>query len=100
MVRRAFDARAAGASWAEVGRIVGRSPSGAARLIEQRAYLGEIHYDAGNGGEVWINHKAHDPLIPRDLWEAAQLELPRRVLPAARPRCSWGSYVALAARAG
>jgi DNA invertase Pin-like site-specific DNA recombinase len=77
MVLRAFEARADGASWAEVGRVVGRSPSGAARLIENRAYLGEIRYEAGNG-EVWSNPEAHDALVPRDLWEAAQIEHPRQ----------------------
>jgi DNA invertase Pin-like site-specific DNA recombinase len=70
-VVRAFVARAAGAPWRSVGQILGRGPSGARKVITNRVYLGELRL-----GE-WVNPSAHEPLVGRDLWEAAQIPHPR-----------------------
>jgi DNA invertase Pin-like site-specific DNA recombinase len=72
---RACEARAAGASWREVGRMLGCSPSAARTTIQNRVYLGELRLEAGD--ETWVNASAHEALIPRDLWEAAQIAHPR-----------------------
>jgi site-specific DNA recombinase len=70
-VRRAFEARAAGASWREVASILGVGYSTAAKVIRNRVYLGEVRVDQ------WVNTSAHEPIMERSLWEAAQLEHPR-----------------------
>lgn len=70
LIVRAFELRAGGASWSEVGRHLGRGISGAGKTIHNRVYLGEINY-----GE-WQNLEAHPAIVPRDLWEAAQIEHP------------------------
>lgn len=69
-VRAAFRARAAGASWRQVGAIIGDNvlPSTASKIISNRVYLGEITVGK------WHNPTAHKPLISRELWEAAQIE--------------------------
>ena len=71
-VRRGFEARAAGASWKEVGRILDADvgPSTIAKIIQNRVYLGEITV-----GE-WHNPTAHEPIVDRALFESAQLERP------------------------
>ena len=70
-VLRGFEARAAGKSWREVATAMGVGESAAQKIIRNRVYLGEIHYS----GEV--NLHAHEPIVPRDLWEAAQTSKPR-----------------------
>jgi DNA invertase Pin-like site-specific DNA recombinase len=71
-LRKAFRARAAGASWREVGAVLDVGPSSARRIILNRVYLGEITV-----GE-WHNPTAHPPLIDRALWESAQIQHPAR----------------------
>lgn len=69
-VLRAFEARASGASWSQVARVLGLGPTGAARLVKNRVYLGELRM-----GE-WANLTAHEPIVSRSLWEAAQIAHP------------------------
>lgn len=71
LVVRAFEARAGGASWREVGGIVDRGYTGARKVIGNRVYLGEINYGQ------WANAQAHEPIIGRALFESAQLAHPR-----------------------
>jgi DNA invertase Pin-like site-specific DNA recombinase len=66
----AFEARAAGKSWRVVGEILDVGPSSARKIVSNRVYLGEITV-----GE-WNNPTAHEPLIDRRLFEAAQIEHP------------------------
>lgn len=75
VVRAAFEARAAGRPWSVVGGILGRGASGAAKVIRNRVYLGELRLRLDN--EVVLNRTAHEPLVSRDLFEAAQLSHPR-----------------------
>jgi DNA invertase Pin-like site-specific DNA recombinase len=70
LVVRAFEMRAAGASWSRIAERLHRGPTRARHMITNRAYLGEIHM-----GE-WSNLNAHEPIVPRDLWEAAQIYHP------------------------
>lgn len=67
---RAFEARAAGESWKNVGAILNVGPSSARKIIANRVYLGEITV----GG--WHNPTAHEPLVDRRLFEAAQIKHP------------------------
>lgn len=69
-VRRAFEARAAGKSWREIGQILEVGPTTARRIIANRIYLGEI--TVGD----WHNPTAHPPIIDRQLFESAQIEHP------------------------
>jgi DNA invertase Pin-like site-specific DNA recombinase len=70
-VVRAFEARAAGESWAKVGDVLGCGQTQAGKVVRNPVYLGRIVY-----GE-WVNPAAHEPVVSRDLWEAAQLQHPR-----------------------
>lgn len=70
----AMEMRAMGKSWSEIGRQIGRGPSGAARLVSNRAYLGEIRLMVR--GELIVNPDAHEPLVERALFEAAQIDHP------------------------
>jgi DNA invertase Pin-like site-specific DNA recombinase len=70
-VVRAFEARAAGEPWRVVAEILGVGYSGAAKVIRNRAYLGEIALRVN--GEVVVNEDAHEPIVTRDLFEAAQI---------------------------
>lgn len=72
----AFEARAAGASWRQVGEILRRGPSGASRVIANRVYLGELRLRDADDGE-WMNTTAHQALVSRAVWEAAQIGQPR-----------------------
>lgn len=65
-VRRVFDDRVAGASWVMIARASGLSTSRVRSLIKSRTYLGEIRV----GSAVRIG--AHEPLVSRATWEAAQ----------------------------
>lgn len=67
----AFEQRAAGRSYPQIGLDLDLGPSSVARMLENRVYLGQIHY-----GE-WVNLEAHEPLVSRDLFEAAQIYHPR-----------------------
>lgn len=68
IVVRAFEARAAGESWSAVGRILGRGLSGAAKIVSNRVYLGEIR-----AGE-WTKIDAHPALVGHELFAAAQIQ--------------------------
>ena len=72
--RLAMEMRAMGRSWADIGRAIGRGPSGAAKVVANRAYLGEIRLTVR--GEVIVNPAAHEPLVDRALFESAQLDHP------------------------
>jgi site-specific DNA recombinase len=78
LVRDMFGRRAAGESWrtiaAAVSEALGRpiQPQSVARMVRDgRVYLGE----ARNG--IYVNPEAHEPLIDRATFEAAQLDHPR-----------------------
>lgn len=71
LVVQAFEARAAGASWSAIAQILGSGMSKAGRTIRNRAYLGELNLGP------WKNPKAHEPLVTRSVWEAAQVSHPR-----------------------
>lgn len=71
-VKKAFEARAKGASWREVAEILGRDSAGAGKIIRNRIYLGELRV-----GDLPPNTKAHPAIVTRELWEAAQIKHPR-----------------------
>jgi DNA invertase Pin-like site-specific DNA recombinase len=78
IVRDMFHRRAAGESWLAIARAVSEAlgrpiqPQSVARMVRDgRVYLGE----ARNG--VYVNPEAHDPLVDRGTFEAAQLDHPR-----------------------
>lgn len=77
LVRRAFEMRADGASWRAIAEMfsVGleRPFYGAtvSRLIENPVYLGEARQGKHR------NPKAHEPLVTRAEWDAAQIAMPR-----------------------
>ena len=75
-VVRAYEARAAGASWNEIGQMLGMGATSTTKIVRNPVYLGEIVY-----GE-WRNPAAHPAIVSRDLWEACQAKQPR---PARRP---------------
>jgi DNA invertase Pin-like site-specific DNA recombinase len=70
-VRRIFELRAAGRSNSHIARRFDISPSTVHKIVTNRVYLGEINY-AG-----FHHPAAHEPLVDRVLWEAAQLGHPR-----------------------
>lgn len=70
LVVRAFEMRAGEVSWATIARTLKLGPTSAAKVVRNRVYLGEINY-----GE-WHNPSAHEAIVPRDLFEAAQLYHP------------------------
>jgi len=43
LVKQGFEARAAGKSWVEVAKIMGRDSAGAKKIIQNTVYLGELH---------------------------------------------------------
>jgi DNA invertase Pin-like site-specific DNA recombinase len=66
-VRAAFEARAAGAPWSEVARILGaKSKSAATRVLQNRVYLGE----ARSGRHVCEG--AHPPIVDELLFSRVQ----------------------------
>jgi hypothetical protein len=77
-VKRIFEAKAAGASWGDLSRIMEEAdvltPYGhrywtsrsVAHLLSNRAYLGEAR-----SGE-FVNEGAHPAIVDEDLWKAAQ----------------------------
>lgn len=69
-VVRAFELRADGASWPVLARTLQMGLTSVRKVIMNRVYLGEIHV-----GE-WHNLHAHEPIVPRDLFEAAQIHHP------------------------
>lgn len=75
LIRRAFEIRARGGSWAEVADVLGVGISGAGKMIRNRVYLGEVRLSIGS--DVVVNPDAHEAIVPRALWEAAQVEMPR-----------------------
>ncbi len=68
--RRAMDMRANDSSWGQIAGEFGIGLTSAMKMVRNRVYLGEIHY-----GE-WVNLEAHEPLVTRDLFEAAQIYHP------------------------
>jgi DNA invertase Pin-like site-specific DNA recombinase/cell division septum initiation protein DivIVA len=66
LVRRAFARRAAGASVTEIADLLGMTTSGARSLLENRVYLGELRVRS------YVNPTAHEPLVTRDAFDAAQ----------------------------
>jgi DNA invertase Pin-like site-specific DNA recombinase len=67
LVRKAFELRAAGGSWVDVGTVIGKSPNGARSVVRNRVYLGELHLKP-----FTPNLEAHEAIIEVDLWNAAQ----------------------------
>lgn len=67
LVKKAFELRAAGASWVDVGRLIGKSPNGARSVVQNRVYLGELHLKPFEP-----NLEAHEAIVDVDLWNAAQ----------------------------
>lgn len=74
-VVRAFELRAGGASWRPIADLLDRGLSGASKVIANRVYLGEVRLKIA--GELVVNRSAHEPLVSRALWEAAQVRHPR-----------------------
>lgn len=68
-VRKAFEMRAAGASFIKLSELLDRNPAGARQIIRNRVYLGELHY-----GSMPPNLEAHEPIVDEELWEAAQVQ--------------------------
>lgn len=71
-VLAAFELRDTGATISEVraflnARGIVRSYHGVSALLKSRAYLGEIHF-----GSYEPNLKAHDAIVPRELWQRVQ----------------------------
>lgn len=83
-VVQAFELRAGGAPWREVGDLLDRGYSGAGKVIANRVYLGEIRLRVG--GDLVVNRSAHEPLVDRRLWEAAQIRHPRPAHGTKQPR--------------
>lgn len=69
-VVRAFEKRAGGSSWPALASDLGMGLTSVRKVVLNRVYLGEIHY-----GE-WRNLAAHEPIVGRDLFEAAQIYHP------------------------
>lgn len=79
VIRKLFEGRAAGLSWAALARILDEhrveGPYGplswrtraATQIIRNRVYLGEAR-----SGD-FVNPNAHEPLVDRATWEAAQV---------------------------
>lgn len=65
-VRDLFEQRAAGMSWVQLAQRFGSSSSKVRRIIRSRTYLGEIRV-----GDA-VTEAAHEPLVTRAVWEAAQ----------------------------
>lgn len=70
-VVRIFELRAAGHSWSQIASQVSMGQTRVAKIARNRVYLGELRV-----GE-WINTRAHEPIVDRDLFAAAQLGHPR-----------------------
>jgi DNA invertase Pin-like site-specific DNA recombinase len=69
-VVRAFELRAGGASWPTLAGSLEMGLTSVRKVTLNRVYLGEIHV-----GE-WHNLTAHEPIVGRDLFEAAQIYHP------------------------
>lgn len=78
-VVRAFEMRAAGDSWAKIATALQMGQTTISKVVRNRVYLGELRL-----GE-WVNPESHEPLVSRDLFEAAQLDLPRPPRPGNEP---------------
>jgi DNA invertase Pin-like site-specific DNA recombinase len=70
-VARLFERRGAGASISELAREIGMTPGGVRALLRNRLYLGELTVGSHT------NPAAHPPLVTEDVWQAAQLSVPR-----------------------
>lgn len=69
-VVRAFELRAGGSSWPALARRLDMGLTSVRKVVMNRVYLGEIHM-----GE-WQNLAAHEPIVSRALFEAAQIYHP------------------------
>lgn len=81
-IREAFEARADGATWAEVAAVLNaagvpksRETDGAtwseqavAQLVENRVYLGEARSGKDSNGEAIVNADAHEPIVDAGLF--------------------------------
>jgi DNA invertase Pin-like site-specific DNA recombinase len=74
-VVRAFRLRAQGRSWTALAQMLGVSPAGAQWIVANRVYLGEVRMKVA--GEFIVAPNAHEPLVDRQTFEAAQLDHPR-----------------------
>jgi DNA invertase Pin-like site-specific DNA recombinase len=71
-VVEAFEMRADGATIKAINEHLGVTYTVAQRMLSNRVYLGEIHF-----GKL-VNPKAHEPIVPRDLWQRVQrIRVPR-----------------------
>jgi DNA invertase Pin-like site-specific DNA recombinase len=70
-VRQAFLDRGRGASVADLARRLGMTSGGAAYLLRNRVYLGELRVGK------YVNPSAHPPLVTEEIFEAAQGKQPR-----------------------
>jgi DNA invertase Pin-like site-specific DNA recombinase len=70
-VRAAFAARAGGGEISPIARRLRMTTSGVRAMLKNRVYLGEIRQ-----GE-YVNAAAHEPLVPLELFEAAQRSISR-----------------------
>jgi DNA invertase Pin-like site-specific DNA recombinase len=78
VIRRLFERRAAGASWAVLARMLDEQiprsdgtrwrPSTVAEMTRTPAYLGRLERTVG--GELVVVEDAHEPIVDRALWEA------------------------------
>lgn len=91
LVVRLFEQRAAGASWADLTRVLdrehprvsgtGRELKVAQRIIANRVYVGEVRW------RDQIRAGAHPPLVPVDVWERAnRVTVPADYQPRRTPR--------------
>lgn len=77
IVLELFEARRAGRSFGEIAELfeqrTGRPTSHQtiSELLRNRVYLGEVHYGGGDSPEL-VNARAHDAIVPVDLFDAVQ----------------------------
>lgn len=65
-VLEAFELRARGVPYSEIGRRYGWSPSTTRQILCNRVYLGELRHGA------FVNKHAHDAIVSVDLFDAVQ----------------------------
>ena len=97
LVREAFELRVGGASIRQIRERLDAGVSYAAiqRILTNRVYLGEVHF-----GKLQ-NLEAHEPLVPRDLWQRAQrVHVPRGRQPKSTGCWRGSAFFAAAAATG
>ena len=70
-VVQAFRDRVSGVPVSEISRRLGMTPNGVRQLVRNRVYLGELRVGKH------VNETAHEPIVDRDLFDAAQSKTPR-----------------------